>query len=42
VTFSLSEWSGEHKPKPGQLVLLGDIERFTKGWRARQAIPVRA
>ncbi len=42
VTFSLSEWSGEHKPKSGQLVLLGDIEKFTKGWRARQAMPVRA
>ncbi|MBU6427300.1 hypothetical protein KGQ27_03670 [Patescibacteria group bacterium] len=42
VTFSLSEWDGKHAPRPGQLVCLADIERFTKGWRARSASPVRA
>jgi len=42
VTFSLSEWNGEHAPKPGQLVHLEDVEKFAKGWRARLAKPVRA
>ncbi len=42
VTFSLSEWEGNHAPKPGQLVNLWDIEKFAKGWRARLARPVRA
>jgi hypothetical protein len=42
VTFSLSEWQSKHPPKKGQLVLLGDIEKFEKGWRARLARPVRA
>jgi hypothetical protein len=42
VTFSLSEWSSEHAPKRRQFVLLGDIEEFQKGWRARSAEPVRA
>ncbi|MDE2188633.1 MAG: hypothetical protein KGJ35_02815 [Patescibacteria group bacterium] len=42
VTFSLSEWSGEHPPKNGQLVILEDIEKFAKGWRARSAKPIRA
>jgi hypothetical protein len=42
VTFSLSEWKSERDPVPGQLVFLGDIEQFSKGWRARSAKPVRA
>ncbi len=42
VTFSLSEWESKHAPKPGQLVNLWDIEKFSKGWRARLAKPVRA
>lgn len=42
VTFSLSEWKGEQEPVNGQLVLLADIVKFVKGWRARSAGPMRA
>ncbi len=42
VTFSLSEWSGRHGPKRGQVVILSDIEKFKDGWRARSASPVCA
>ena len=42
VTFSMSAWKGDHEPKHGQLVRLGDIEKFSRGWRARLAEPVRA
>ena len=42
VTFSLSVWESKHAPEAGQLVLLGDIEKFAKGWRARTAKPIRA
>lgn len=42
VTFSLSEWKGSHVPVSGQIVELYDMEKFTKGWRARLAKPVRA
>lgn len=42
VTFTLSEYGGDHVPRPGQIVLLCDIEKFSKGWRARSAKPIRA
>lgn len=42
VTFSISEYEGDHVPRPGQIVLLSDIEKFAKGWRARSVKPVRA
>ena len=42
VTFSLSVWKGEHMPENGQLVRLGDIEKFARGWRARIAKPIQA
>lgn len=41
ITFSLSEWESKREPRCGQLVLLAEIERFAKGWRARRARPVR-
>ena len=41
ITFSLSEWEGEREPRRGQVVLLGDVEKFAKGWRARRARPVQ-
>lgn len=42
VTFSLSAYQGDHEPKQGQLVSLGDIEKFSQGWRAQTATPIRA
>ena len=41
VTFSLSTWQGKHDPEPDQLVILSDIEKFVKGWRARCARPIK-
>ena len=41
ITFSLSEWKGNREPRRGQIVLLADIEKFAKGWRARRARPIR-
>ncbi len=40
VTFSLKVWKGECEPQRGQVVLLGRIEKFVKGWRALYAKPV--
>lgn len=41
ITFSLSEWEGSHEPRPGQVVVLSEIEKFHRGWRARRARPIR-
>lgn len=40
VTFSLSEWRGEHKPQVGQVVVLFDTSLWRRGWRANGARPV--
>lgn len=42
VTFSMSEYEGDHEPKNGQLVHLYDVVKFTKGWRARLVTPICA
>jgi len=42
VTFSLSVWQGDSRPKRGQVVLLDDVEKFARGWRAQSASPIRA
>lgn len=41
ITFSLSEWEGGHEPRRGQVVILTEVEKFAKGWRARRARPIR-
>ena len=41
ITFSMSEWKDRFEPRRGQVVLLGDVEKFAKGWRARRARPIR-
>lgn len=40
VTFTLSAWDGKHEPLKGQVVMLSDIEKFERGWRARKAVPI--
>lgn len=40
VTFSLTVWEGGSEPRKGQVVMLGGIERFAKGWRASRARPI--
>lgn len=43
VTFSISAYQdAKHKPQFGQLVILEDIVRFEKGWRARSVRPIHA
>ena len=39
VTFSLSldVWSGNGLPQKGEIVVLSEMARFTKGWRAGKA-----
>ncbi len=41
ITFSLESWS-QHDcpPEVGQVVLLGDVRKFARGWRAKLARPV--
>jgi len=39
ITFSFDDWEGSKEPLPNQTVLLSDIVRFKKGWRARTAKP---
>ncbi len=40
ITFSLDDWGGRLQPRVGQVVLLGDVQCFAKGWRALSARPV--
>ena len=40
ITFSMSAWSGDFEPVKGQIVMLSNVERFVKGWRAKNARPV--
>jgi len=44
VSFSTIEpvWPGVNPPLPGQVVQLGCITQFDKGWRALKASPVVA
>ena len=42
ITLSFSEWRGDMEPLKGQIVLLSNIQRFVKGWRARVARPIVA
>jgi hypothetical protein len=42
VTFSLTLWQGERLPVKNQIVVLDDVELFSKGWRAQKALPVSA
>ena len=41
ITFSLSKWGGDGLPEKGQVVILTDVTKFAKGWRAGSARPVR-
>jgi hypothetical protein len=40
ITFSLSDWDGDHEPRKGQMVVLSEIQLFAKGWRALKARPI--
>jgi len=42
VTFSIKDWMDEDPPLKGQIVLLVNIQKFIKGWRARKAYAVKA
>lgn len=42
ITFSLDLWKGRTPPEVGQVVVLGDIVKHRRGWRARVARPVIA
>lgn len=39
VTFSLSVWQGKSPPQKGQVVVLGDVIKTGRGFRANQARP---
>lgn len=41
VTFmtSLDVWSGNNKPKKGEIVILSQMSKHDKGWRASKARP---
>lgn len=40
ITFSLCVWQDAWPPQKSQVVLLGGIRKYAKGWRARTARPV--
>lgn len=40
ITFSLNVWKGDIVPIKGQIVLLSNVQKFVKGWRARTARPI--
>ena len=41
ITFSLESWSQrECPPEVGQVVILGEVRKFARGWRAKLARPV--
>lgn len=39
VTFKISSdvWSGDGPPQKGEIVMLSNLRRFRKGWRASKA-----
>ena len=39
ITFSLTDWQGDHQPRRGEMVILSVLQKFAKGWRALQAQP---
>ncbi len=39
VTFSIEYWKGSADVRKGQVVLLGNLQKFAKGWRAFEARP---
>ncbi len=41
ITFSLKDWRGDNLPRKGQMVDLGDVSLFEKGWRALSARPIQ-
>jgi len=41
ITFSLQAWQGRAEPQPGQVVILHEVQEFSRGWRAASAEPVR-
>ena len=41
ITFEIKDWQGDHAPEINQWVVLSDIEKFSHGWRARRARPVK-
>lgn len=43
VTFSVSPdiWQGKINPNVGQVVLLQDLQEYSRGWRALKARPSR-
>lgn len=40
ITFSLSNWTGNREPQVQQVVLLGDVALYARGWRALSASPI--
>lgn len=40
ITFSTKNWRGDSDPCHGEVVILGDVRLFAKGWRALYARPV--
>ncbi|MGE5298110.1 MAG: hypothetical protein ACM3KM_03030 [Acidobacteriaceae bacterium] len=42
ITFALTYWAGKMDPIKGQVVVVSNIQKFAKGWRAFGARPVMA
>ncbi len=40
ITFSLSIWEGRDDPRKDQMVMLANVAKFAKGWRAQKARPI--
>lgn len=40
ITFSLADWNGIGEPRKGQVVILEEVQRFARGWRALRARPI--
>lgn len=41
ITCSLVNWHGNSLPIKNQMVLLGEVQKFSNGWRARTARPIQ-
>jgi hypothetical protein len=40
ITFSMKYWEEETEPQKGQVLIVGKVQKFVKGWRAFEAHPV--
>jgi len=40
ITFSFQAWTGKKMPMKGQCVILSQVSKFEKGWRALHVDPV--